>query len=245
MKEKGIAYITLTHSKTNQISDSNFDTNRKWKGLSPFGIDVIREMNRLGIMIDISHSTDSAVFQTLRYSKAPVIASHSTCRHFIPGYERALSDTLIKAIAAKNGVVMIAFVSDFLDPVCYRNFEMIMEWCDSTGFDLYSKECIAYIDTFAKTHRTRTDSKLLVDHIEHVVRLAGIDHVGLGSDYDGMGTGPYQPVDLIDVSCYPVIVKELLDRGYTEAEIRKVLSGNFLRVWREVLDVSRSYGTQL
>jgi membrane dipeptidase len=239
LKDKGIIYITLTHSKTNQISDANLDSNRKWNGLSPFGINVIKEMNNLGIMIDISHSTDSAVFQALKHSKAPVIATHSSCRHFVPGFERNLSDTLIKSIADKNGVVMVIFLSDFLDSVCRNDVDILLKWEDSTGIDFYSKEGKNYIEEFAKTHVTRSDSKRLVDHIDHIVNLVGIDYVGLGSDYDGMG-GPFQPSDLIDVSCYPVIVSELLSRGYTEEDIMKILSGNFFRVWREVLDVADS-----
>lgn len=238
LKEQGIVYITLNHSKPNQISDSSYDTCRIWNGLSPFGYEVIREMNRLGIIIDISHSTDSAVFQCLRHSKAPIITSHSSCRYYTPGYERNLSDTLVKAIAAKRGVVMVNFGSQFLDSVCLKNWYTLLDWFDSTGNDELSEEGINYTLEFAKSHKLYAHSKQLVDHIDHVVKIAGIDYVGLGSDYDGLGYS--LPTDLPDVSAYPVIVFELLKRGYSENEIEKILSGNFQRVWNEVLKIADS-----
>jgi len=233
LKDKGIVYLTLNHDKANQISDSNFDPDRRWGGLSPFGREVIKELNRLGIIIDISHSTDSTVFQTLRYSKAPVIASHSSCRYFIPGFERNLSDTLIKAIAAKKGVVMINFGSMFLDSVCLRNCNEIINYMDSNKVSIYSKTMTDFIQEYVKTHKVVSNSKELVDHIDHIVKVAGIDYVGLGSDFDGIG--PSQPSDIPDVSGYPVIVFELLKRGYSEKDIIKILSGNFLRVWNDVI----------
>lgn len=239
LKEQGIVYITLCHSKTNQISDSNFDTNRKWNGLSPFGLEVIEEMNHLGIIIDISHSTDSTVSQSLRLSKAPVIASHSSCRYFTPGLERNLSDTLIKAIAAKDGIVMINFGSFFLGPEYFKSWEYLISiWQDSTGIDLTSSEGLEYIQEYGKNHELYSDSKKVVDHIEHVINLVGIDYVGIGSDYDGIFSA--QPSDLPDVSSYPVIVYELLKRGYSEKDIKKILSGNFLRVWDKVLEIADS-----
>ncbi len=238
LKEQGIVYITLNHSKTNQISDSSYDTNRVWRGLSPFGIEVINEMNRLGLMIDISHSTDSTVFQSLRYSKAPIVATHSSCRYFTPGYERNLSDTLIKAIAEKNGIVMVNFGSQFLDSVCQKNWNYLIQWYDSTGIDEFSEAGVDFTLKYGETHSLFSNSARLVDHIDHIVRIAGIDHVGLGSDYDGIGYS--QPSDLQDVSSYPVIVAELLRRGYEEKDIRKILSENFLRVWDEVLETAGS-----
>jgi membrane dipeptidase len=238
LKLDGITYITLNHYKSNQISDSNFDSNRPWKGLSPFGIEVIKEMNRLGIMIDISHSTDSTVFQVLQNSKAPISATHSSCRHFTPGYERNLSDTLIKSIAEKNGVVMIALGSMFIDSTCSQNINYLLHWFDSTGIDRRSQEGLEYIQTYMQTNKILADSSQVVDHIDHVVEIAGIDHVGFGTDYDGVG--PTQPLGLPDVSSYPVIVFELLKRGYTEENINKILSGNFLRVWNDVIEIGDS-----
>lgn len=237
LKYKGIAYITLCHSKANQISDSNLDTlNKNWKGLSPFGIKVINEMNHLGIMIDISHSTDSTVSQSLRYSKAPIIASHSACRYFVPGFERNLSDDLIKAIAKKRGVVMVNFCAEFLDSICHKNTEEILNILNSKNLSYDSKEGNDLIVDYGKTHRLLSDSKQVVNHIEHIIKLVGIDYVGLGSDFDGVG--PSKPSDVNDVSGYPVIVTELLKRGYSEKDIKKILSGNFLRVWNDVIQIA-------
>jgi membrane dipeptidase len=238
LKDHGIAYMTLCHSRTNQISDSNFDKDRKWNGLSPEGKEIIKGLNRLGIMVDISHSTDSTVAQALRFSEAPIIASHSSCRYFVPGLERDLPDNLIKAIAKKGGVVMVNFCTEFLDSVCYKNTDEVLKLLDSKKLTYDSKEGEELIGEFAKTHRLSTDSKQLVNHIEHIIQIAGIDHVGIGSDFDGIG--PLKPSDVPDVSGYPVIVSELLKRGYSERDIKKILSGNFLRVWGEVIKVGES-----
>ena len=238
LKELGIVYVTLCHNKTNQISDSNFDTLRKWNGLSPFGNEVIAELNQLGIMIDISHSTDSAVFQALRSSKAPIIASHSSCRYFIPGFERNISDTLIKAIAHKNGVVMVNFGSMFLDSICLKNCNEAINWLDSSGVNMYSKEGMGFLQKFTETHKVVSNSEELVNHIDHIVKIAGMDYVGIGSDFDGIG--PTQPSDVPDVSGYPVVVFELLKRGYSEKDIKKILSGNFLRVWDDVINIANA-----
>lgn len=240
LKDHGIAYMTLCHSRTNQISDSNFDKDRRWNGLSPEGKEIIKGLNRLGIMIDISHSTDSTVAQAVRLSEAPIIASHSSCRYFVPGLERDLPDDLIKAIAKKGGVVMVNFCTEFLDSVCHKNTDEVLKLLDSKKLSYDSKEGQELISEFAKTNRLFTDSKQLVDHIEHIIKIAGIDYVGLGSDFDGIG--PLKPSDVPDVSGYPVIVSELLKRGYSERDIKKILSGNFLKVWNEVIKVGESSG---
>ena len=238
LKGQGIVYITLNHGKVNQIGDSSYDTIRTWNGLSPFGQEVIIEMNRLGIMIDISHSTDSAVFQALRHSKAPIIASHSSCRHFTPGFERNLSDTLIQAIADKNGIVMQCFGSRFLDSICMKNINNLIKLRDSTATTLGSKEGIDFVLKYRETHNINSNSKIVADHIDHMVNLVGIDYVGIGSDYDGIGLS--QPLDLPDVSSYPVLVFELLNRGYSENDIIKILSENFLRVWNDIIEIADS-----
>lgn len=243
LKSIGVVYITLCHDMTNQISDSNFDEDRRWGGLSPFGVELIHELNRLGIMIDISHSTDSTVYQALRYSSAPIVATHSSCRHFIPGYERNLSDTLIKLIAEKNGVVMVNFGSMFLDSTCLRNCNEAIAYMTSNGINIYSDEGAEYLADFVKTHKVVATSVELVNHIDHIVRVAGIDYVGLGSDFNGVG--PTQPSDVRDVSAYPVIVFELLKRGYSEMDINKILSGNFMRVWDEVIETGRKLNSGL
>jgi membrane dipeptidase len=237
LKDNGIVYITLCHNRVNNLSDSNFDGERQWNGLSPFGIAAIREMNRLGLMIDISHSTDSTVYQALRYSVAPVVATHSSCREFAPGMERNLPDTLIKAIAAKNGVVMVNFGSYFLEPECMGNWlYLINNWSDSTGIEAFSPGWIDFMIEYGKTHRLRSDAAKVADHIDHIVSLTGIDFVGIGSDFDGIDHA--QPVDMPDVSGYPALVSELLKRGYTEDDLRKIMAENFLRVWTDVLNVS-------
>jgi membrane dipeptidase len=236
LKDQGIAYITLCHNRANRLSDSNFDPDHIWNGLSPEGREVVKEMNHLGIMIDISHSTDSTVAQALRYSRAPVMATHSSCRYFTPGFERNLPDYLIKAIADKNGVIMVNFAAMFLDSVCLKNTNDILDSLYMKGLSYDSREGNEMIVEFGKTHRMLSDSKQLADHIEHIISVAGIDHVGLGSDFDGIG--PSKPADLTDVSGYPVIVFELLKRGYTEKEIKKILSGNFLRAWEEVIETA-------
>jgi membrane dipeptidase len=238
LKNQGIAYITLCHSRTNQISDSNFDTVRQWNGLSPFGVELIKKLNHLGIMIDISHSTDSTVSQAIRYSEAPIIASHSSCRYYVPGFERNLPDNLIKSIAKKNGVVMVNFCTQFLDSVCMKNTEECQRLLASGKLSYDSKEGNELIVEYGKMHRLICDSKQLVNHIEHIIEVAGIDFVGLGSDFDGIG--PLKPSDVPDVSGYPVIVAELLKRGYSEKDIKKILSGNFLRVWNDVIKISNS-----
>ena len=239
LKDQGIAYITLCHNRTNQISDSNLDTlHRKWNGLSPYGIELIKELNRLGIMIDISHSSDSTVFQAIRLSEAPIIASHSSCRYFIPGFERNLSDNQIKAIAKKGGVVMVNFCAEYLDSVCHKNTDEVLNLLDSKKLSYDSEAGNDLIMEYGKTHRLFSDSKQVVNHIEHIIKLVGIDFVGLGSDFDGIG--PSKPSDVTDVSGYPVIVFELLKRGYSEKDIKKILSGNFLRVWNNVIEIAAS-----
>jgi membrane dipeptidase len=238
LKNQGIAYITLCHSKTNYLSDSNFDTVRRWNGLSPSGVELIKKLNHLGIMIDISHSSDSTVSQAIRFSEAPIIASHSSCRYYVPGFERNLPDDLIKSIAKKNGVVMVNFCTQFLDSACQKNTDELKRLLDSSKFSYESKEGYELILEYGKTHRLICDSKQLVNHIEHIIEVAGIDHVGIGSDFDGIG--PLKPSDVPDVSAYPVIVFELLKRGYSEKDINKILSGNFLRVWNDVIAIADS-----
>lgn len=238
LKELGITYITLSHNRSNQIGDANADTNRPWKGLSPFGEKVIDEMNRLGILIDISHSSDSTVIQVLKRSKAPIVATHSSCRHFTPGYERNLSDELIKEIAKKDGVVMIAFGSMFLDSICSRNINYLIYYFDSTGITYRSEEDMRFTQEFWQDNKILAEAIQIVDHIDHVVGIAGIDHVGLGSDFDGVG--PTLPEGIPDVSAYPVIVAELLNRGYSKRESEKILGKNYLQVWSKALDVANS-----
>ncbi len=235
--ERGIRYITLAHSKSNHISDSSYDTVRKWDGLSEFGEKAIKRMNELGIMVDVSHVSDDAFWDVIEVSKAPVIASHSSARHFTPGFERNMSDDMIKTLAENGGVIMINYGSAFLTETAnaYRpaQDEAYMEYLadndleDST--DLKNQFETAYLEDHPYPFATLDD---VLDHIDHVVEIAGIDTVGIGSDYDGVDDT--LPEGLKDVASYPNLVAGLLARGYSRKEIEKILSGNIIRVWRQV-----------
>ena len=204
--DMGINYITLAHSKSNHISDSSYDSNKNWGGLSPFGRKVVAEMNKQGVMIDISHVSDAAFYEVLKLTKTPVIASHSSLRHFVPGFERNVSDDMLRELAKNEGVIQICFGSEFIaEKKKYPNLIVTV--------------------------------KDVADHIDRVKELVGIDHVGIGSDYDGWRNFP---VGLEDTSTYPNLIKELLNRNYTKEEIEKIFGGNLLRVWREVKKFSES-----
>ena len=211
--ERGIRYITLTHSKSNHISDSSYDDNKRWSGLSPFGKKLIQEMNDIGMMIDISHVSDEAFFEVLELSKAPVIASHSSLRHFTPGWERNVSDKMLVELARNGGVLHINFGSSFIIDKSRSNDAAPTE-----------------DNVFATVEQ-------VVDHIDRAVEVAGIDHIGIGSDFDGVGDT--LPTGLKDVSYFPNLINEMLKRGYSISEIRKVLGGNTIRVWREVDEYAR------
>jgi len=232
--KKGIRYITLTHSKDNHICDSSYDRKYTHGGLSPFGYKVVGRMNELGIMVDVAHVTDSTIAQVLRISKAPVIASHSSCRHFTPGFERNLSDDLIKGIAERNGVVMINFGSDFLTEKGNRELNKIYTQMLNGG-DENDPVIKAKMDSLRNVPELMGTVAIVADHIDHVVKIAGIDHVGLGSDYDGVD---HLPVGLEDVSKYPNLIEELLKRGYTREDIEKICSGNLFHVWNEVIAIA-------
>lgn len=241
-KKRGISYITLTHGKDNLICDSSYDTTRTWKGLSPFGYQVLDEMQRTGIMVDISHVSDSTYYQTIRYVKVPVIASHSSCRKFTPGFERNMSDDMITKIKGNGGVIMVNFGSTFLDSNIEKyNDSMRTELRNllvDKGLDEKSEEGKKFTEAFQKSHpKLYSDVQKVADHIDHIVALAGIDHVGFGSDYDGVGDS--LPTGLKDVSDFPNLIYELLTRGYSDSDIEKMCSGNVFRVWNKVLEYSK------
>lgn len=235
--QRGIRYITLAHALSNQIADSSYDENRPWHGLSPFGREVVKEMNRLGIMVDISHVSDEAFYQVLEISSVPVIASHSSARSFTPGFERNMSDEMIRALAAKGGVIQINFGSSFLTQAANEwslaQQEAQESWTAETGFAEGSEEAkaweAAYIADHPRPYATLSD---LADHFDHVVELVGADHVGVGSDFDGVGDS--LPTGMKDVSFYPALVEELLRREYTVQQIEAILGGNLMRVWAAV-----------
>lgn len=237
--DRGIRYITLAHSKANHISDSSYDDDRRWDGLSPFGFKLVREMNDLGVMIDVSHLTDAAIEDILATTRAPVIASHSSLRHFTPDWERNLPDDLVRKIGENGGIVMINYGSAFLtkeanDYSGPRDAAREKEEA-KLGRSMTAEERDAFNNAWRETHpypfATLED---VLDHIDRAVELAGIDHVGLGTDYDGVGDS--LPEGLKDVSSYPVLIDGLLLRGYDEASIEKILGANALRVWEAVED---------
>lgn len=234
---RGIRYVTLTHSRSNHICDSSYDINRQWKGLSPFGREVVAEMNRLGMMIDISHVSDDTFWQVMELSQAPAIASHSSARHFTPNWERNMSDEMIVELAKNGGVILINFASAFLRSDLLQGLEKrrraIQRHLQQSKRERDDPQTLSWIEQYDRDNSVAfADVSDVADHIDHVRRLTGIDHVGLGSDFDGVGDT--LPVGLKDVSQYPNLFFELLKRGYTEEEIEKVASGNLLRVWSEV-----------
>ena len=241
-RNRGISYITLTHGKSNQISDSSYDEERVWQGLSPFGRQVVEEMNRLGIMIDISHVTDEAFFQVLDLTRAPVIASHSSCRSFTGDWERNMSDEMIRRLGENGGVIHINFGSGFLTEEAWKSSEAMWNAVGEYREEHGLAEGDAAVEAFEEAYRQEhplvlADVSDVVDHIDRAVKLAGIDHVGLGSDFDGVG--PSTPTGLKDVSYYPNLIFHLLERGYSDEDIRKILGENTLRVWAEVERVAQ------
>lgn len=235
--DRGIRYITLTHSKDNQIADSSYDTTYTWNGISPFGEQVVAEMNRLGIMVDVSHITDSAFYDALALSKAPVIASHSSCRYYTPGFHRNMTDQMIKDLAANGGVIHINFGSTFLSEES-RSKDAVLEerlinYKVENNLSEDDSAYTAYYNAVAEEIGYFEDVKMAATHIDHVVKLAGIDYVGFGSDFDGVGNS--LPMGLKDVSMFPNVIYELLKMGYTAEDIEKICYKNTFRVWNEVI----------
>ncbi|MBS3745404.1 MAG: dipeptidase, partial [Wenzhouxiangellaceae bacterium] len=234
---RGIRYITLAHSRSNHISDSSYDPVALWQGLSPFGEELVREMNRLGVMIDVSHISDQAFDAVMELTTAPVVATHSSARHFTPGFERNASDAIIEAIGVNGGVVMINFGSAFLTNEANqwqaKFSEARAHLMGQLGTDDRDHlQVTAYSEDYREQNPyPYADVGIVADHIERVIDIAGIDHVGLGSDYDGVGDS--LPDGLKDASTYPNLIAELFRRGHSEEDIRKILGGNVMRVWRE------------
>ena len=241
--KKGVRYITLCHSSNNDICDSSTDRKGpEHDGLSDFGKEVVKEMNRLGMMIDVSHISDKSFYDVIKLSKAPVIASHSSVRA-IAHHNRNMTDDMIKMLAAKGGVIQICLLDDYVkDPdttseryrketelrnIYYSQWDKLSDGQKAAA----RKEFRSLDEKYPKELPAVAD---YVDHIDHVKNLAGIDYVGIGSDFDGGGGLK----DCADVSEFPNITKEMLKRGYTEEEIDKVWGGNFLRVFKEVAGMS-------
>ncbi len=240
---RGISYVGLTHSLSNAFADSSYDPNEPWQGLSPLGRQTVRALNARGVMVDVSHLSDSAFWQVLEETRAPIVASHSSLRHFIPGFHRNMSDAMVAAVGAQGGVVQINFGSDFVS-------NDAQDWANArrTAFEAAfgdappDREARGAFDAqYRESHPYPfADLNVVLDHIDRVVALAGIDHVGLGSDFDGVGDT--LPIGLKDVSDYPNLVEGLLERGYAEDAIAQILGGNLMRVWRAVEDHAAARG---
>ncbi len=232
----GARYMTLTHSDSLDWADSCSDK-VKCGGLSEFGKAVVGEMNRMGMMIDISHVSPATMQAAMDASAAPIIFSHSSARG-VADHPRNVPDEILKQLPADGGLVMVNFYSGFVVPASIENtrkmFEHSRELRQKYGDDedAIRKETAAYRAQFPVTPGSVHD---VADHIDHIVRVAGIEHVGIGSDFDGIGTVPKQ---LEDVSMYPVLTQVLLDRGYTESQIHKIMSENILRVMEAVETVA-------
>ena len=244
--DRGIRYITLTHSLDNDICDSSYDTSEDtWDGLSPFGEQVVQEMNKWGIMIDVSHISDKAFYDVMNLTQAPVIASHSSCRKFTPGFMRNMNDDMIKLLAKKGGVIQINFGSSFLSKTSQDQFSEIKTYLDeyraTQGLLENDSTYVAYAAQYLVEMDPFEEIKTVADHIDHVVAIAGIDYVGLGSDFDGVGNS--LPKGLKDVSMYPNLIYELLMRGYSDEDVEKICSQNVFRVWEETLSIASKIQT--
>jgi membrane dipeptidase len=227
----GCRYITLTHFANNLIGDSSTDPDGPlYNGLSAFGKEVVREMNRLGILIDVSHVSDNTFCDALALSKAPMIASHSNCRS-ICDFPRNMTDDMIKAIAAKGGVVQVNFVSDYLKAPspAHRAAKTKIRMANVGRIMTPAMEDrqAALSDSVARVYANeRASVSDVADHIDHIVQIAGIDHAGIGSDFDGGGG----VIGMEDVTQIEALTAELVRRGYVEADIAKIWGGNLLRV---------------
>ena len=232
----GVTYMTLTHSRSNEICDSCTSPEPRWNGVSPFGREVIAEMNRLGMLIDVSHISDAAFWDVLKYSKAPVVATHSCCRALCD-HPRNMTDDMIKALAEKGGVIQINFYPSFLDKAYAEKADALLDeqeaagdaWIENPADPALQERMQKAIEALQAV--PRPSYKKIVDHIDHVVKLVGIKHVGLGSDFDGIEACPD---GLEDISRMQKIIIELRKRGYSEYEIRHIAGGNFLRVMEQV-----------
>ncbi|MFL6283462.1 MAG: dipeptidase [Pyrinomonadaceae bacterium] len=243
----GVRYMTLTHNNTNEWADACCDTARH-TGLSDFGREVVGEMNRLGMFVDISHVSDETMSDVLDVTKAPVIASHSSARVF-SNHKRNIPDELLKRIARNGGVVMVNFYPVFLDEkVRTADIERDAKLkSQRDALRAQFKDDQKRLDEELKRLNDanpipNTTLSMLVDHIDHIVKVAGVDHVGIGSDFDGV---PNLPEGIRDVADLPNITYELLRRGYSERDVLKILGGNFMRAFAEVERVARTDRRQI
>lgn len=231
---RGVQYITLTHGRSNALCDSSYDDNRQWGGLSPFGCEVIAAMNDLRMMVDVSHASDDAFYQILEASSQPVIATHSSMRHFTPGWERNMTDDMARALADKDGMLMIAFGSSFLSNELRaqsRDARMAREQAVAARGLHPESDDAKRLEASMRARNPLGSVAQVADHVIHAVSLMGIERVGIGSDFDGVYS---LPSGLQDVAGYPNLVAELLGRGVAESEIEMLLGGNMLAFWRRI-----------
>ena len=243
----GVRYMTLTHSLNTPWADSSGDKPAH-DGLAPFGKDVVREMNRLGMMVDISHVADKTFFDALETTKAPVIASHSSARA-IANAPRNMTDDMLRAMTKNGGVVMINYHAGFLSeefrtakpgPALQARLDAVTKRCgDNEGCSIPANDRL-YHDAMMSGEMPKVSWEKIVDHIDHVAKVAGVDHVGLGSDFDGAT----MPVGMESAAGLPKITDALLKKGYSDADIEKILGGNILRVMEQVERAARSTGGQ-
>lgn len=246
----GVRYMTLTWSNTNDLGDSSGDINDPkvphHNGLTPFGKQVVLEMNRLGMIVDISHVADKTFWDTIATTKAPVIASHSSARALVNA-PRDMTDDMLRAVAKNGGVVDVNFYSAFDDETFRKEVDAQQPQVDAAIREFIARQKAAgkpvnymEIDHIQRDYLAkipRPPLKALIDQIDHIAKVAGIDHVGLGSDFDGVSGALPQGMD--SVADLPKITQALLDRGYKPEDIKKILGGNLLRVFRQVEQVSR------
>lgn len=234
--ERGVRYLTLTHASNTDWADASTDE-PVHGGLTEFGEDVVREMNRLGMFVDISHVSEEAMNDVLRVSQAPVIASHSGARA-INAHARNVPDAVLARMRENGGVVMVNFYSGFVVPeaaeIVNQMFDVARDMRAQYGDDDEAYE-EAWQQWWAEHPVPQGTIGDLVDHIDHIVKVAGVDHVGLGSDFDGITVAPE---GLDDVSRFPLITRELVERGYSDEEIGKILGGNALRAMAEMEEVA-------
>jgi membrane dipeptidase len=245
----GVRYMTLSHFYNDEWADSSTDKPAH-NGLTDYGQDIVREMNRRGIMVDISHVSDKTFYDALEVSKAPLIASHSSCRALC-NHPRDMTDEMIKALAARGGVIQINYEVSFIDQA-YKNASDKMSGGVVAMFDQIKKECGESEECMGKKmqelhYKAVAEGKLphvswerIIDHIDHAVKLVGADHVGLGSDFDGAS----MPEGMEDASKLPKITEALMRKGYSDDDIRKILGGNLLRVMEQNEKVALELQTQ-
>jgi len=251
----GVRYMTLTWSNTNEWADSSGDIDdakvQHHNGLTDFGKQVVVEMNRLGMMVDISHVADKTFWDAIATTKAPVIASHSSARALVDA-PRNMTDDMLRAVAKNGGVVQVNFFSGF-DDENYRKVEAAQAKDQAAAIEQYAEQMKAAGKSITAADRDRIEREhlakiprppfsSLIDHIDHIAKVAGVDHVGLGSDFDGVSG--QTPQGMNSAADLPKITQALLDRGYSPEDIKKILGGNLLRVFGEVERVSREMEAQ-